>query len=160
MKIYSPDFREGEGIPQKFTQEGEDISPALIFEDVPAAAQSLVLIADDPDAPDPDAPKRIWLHWLMVNIPAGTTRLEAGCGKLEPIPEGAREGVNDGGVVGWSGPMPPIGRHRYYFHLYALNTSLEKLPATFGRHDVEAAMAGHVIDEAHMHGTYLALANR
>lgn len=160
MKIYSPDFREGEDIPQIFTQEGEDISPALVFEDVPAAAQSLVLIADDPDAPDPAAPQRIWLHWVMVNIPAGTTRIDAGCGKLDPIPTSAREGLNDSGVVGWSGPMPPIGRHRYYFHLYALNTRLDNLPATFGRREVEAAMAGHVIDEAHMHGTYLALANR
>lgn len=160
MKIYSTDFREGEDIPQKFTQEGEDISPNLIFEDVPAQAQSLVLIADDPDAPDPAAPKRVWLHWVMVNIPAGTPGLDAGCGKLDPIPPGALQGVNDGGVVGWSGPMPPIGRHRYYFHLYALNTVLTGLPAKFGRKEVEAAMAGHVIDEAHMHGTYLALANR
>ena len=156
MRISSTAFVHGGEIPQKNTQEGEDLSPELIFEDVPAAARSLVLIADDPDAPDPAAPKCVWLHWLVANLPASCSGLSEG---VKTLPAGALTTVNDSGDTGWSGPRPPIGVHRYFFHLYALDSELS-LPAGFTRADVEAAMAGRVLAEARTFGTYLLSTNR
>lgn len=156
MRIYSPDFADGGEIPVRFTQEADDLSPGLVFEDVPSEAKSLVLISDDPDAPDPAAPKRIWLHWLVINLPADCKGLPAG---VKTLPEGAEAGVNDSGAAGWSGPLPPIGRHRYYFKLYALDTVLT--PQTgFTRAHIEHLMDGHVIARAQCMGTYIHSKNR
>lgn len=156
MRIYSPDFADGGEIPVCFTQEAQDLSPGLVFEDIPANAKSLVLISDDPDAPDPAAPKRIWLHWLVVNLPADCKGLEAG---IKSLPEGALAGINDCDVQGWSGPLPPIGRHRYYFKLFALDTVLS-MPPHFRRRDVEQAMTGHILAQARCMGTYIHSKNR
>ncbi len=156
MRIETPAFSEGGDIPERHTQEGEDLSPELRFVDVPANARSLVLIADDPDAPDPKAPKCIWLHWLVVNLPADCTGLPEG---VKTLPAGALTTVNDSGDLGWSGPRPPIGVHRYFFHLYALDATLPLTPG-FTRADAERAMAGHVLAEARTFGTYLLSTNR
>lgn len=156
MRIYSTAFAEDGEIPVKNTQEAEDLSPELVFEDIPAGTKSLVLIADDPDAPDPKAPKYLWLHWLVINLPADTKGLPEG---VKQLPAKARAGINDCDVEGWSGPRPPIGVHRYYFHLFALDTELT-LSAGFKRADVEKAMKGHILAKAQTFGTYLLLANR
>lgn len=156
MRIYSTAFAEGGEIPMKNTQEAEDLSPELVFEDIPAGTKSLVLIADDPDAPDPKAPKYLWLHWLVINLPADTKGLPEG---VKQLPAKARTGINDCDAEGWSGPRPPIGVHRYYFHLFALDTELT-LSAGFKRADVEKAMKGHILAKAQTFGTYLLLANR
>lgn len=156
MRVYSSDFVDGGEIPVCFTQEAQDLSPGLVFEDIPANAKSLVLISDDPDAPDPAAPKRIWLHWLVINLPADCKGLEAG---VKTLPKGALAGINDCDVIGWSGPLPPIGRHRYYFKLFALDTVLSIRP-DFRRAEVEEAMAGHILAQAQCMGTYIHSKNR
>lgn len=156
MRIWSPNFPDGGEIPMRNTQEAEDFSPALVFEDVPPKAQSLVLIVDDPDAPDPRAPKCVWLHWLVVNLPGQCGGLEEG---VKTLPGSALEGINDGNEKGWSGPRPPIGVHRYYFRLYALDCTLNPTP-DFRREAVEQAMVGHVLAQTQMHGTYLLSSNR
>lgn len=156
MRILSSAFTKGGEIPVRNTQEGEDLSPELIFECVPSSAKSLVLIADDPDAPDPEAPKTLWLHWLVINLPPETQRLGEG---VKELPGHAVAARNDSGETGWSGPRPPIGTHRYFFTLYALDTVLG-LPKNFNRADVERAMDGHVIEKAQTFGTYRLLANR
>lgn len=156
MIIRSTAFATGGSIPMKNTQEAEDLSPELIFEDVPENAVSLVLLADDPDAPDPAAPKLVWLHWLAVNIPPECKGIPEGD---RTLPAPGRACLNDSGDIGWSGPRPPIGTHRYFFKLYALDCMLD-LPQDFNRADAEKAMAGHVIAEAQTMGTYLLSTNR
>ncbi|MBQ9241089.1 MAG: YbhB/YbcL family Raf kinase inhibitor-like protein [Duodenibacillus sp.] len=157
MRIYSTAFDTGGAIPMKNTQEAEDLSPELIFEQVPVGTKSLVLIADDPDAPDPKAPKRIWLHWLLINLPANTKMLAEG---VQMLPPGTVAGMNDSGNEGWAGPRPPIGTHRYFFKLYALDCVLDVPPRPFGRAPIEKAMQGHVIESAETFGTYLLSTNR
>lgn len=156
LTITTPAFANGADMPECFTQEAENLSPELRFSGVPPQTRSLVLIADDPDAPDPAAPKRLWLHWLVINIAPQTTGFAQG---IKHYPRGARVAVNDSGVRGWSGPRPPVGRHRYYFKLYALDTTLD-LPEAFTRSDVENAMQGHVLASAETMGTYLLSTNR
>lgn len=156
LTITTAAFANGSEIPKRFTQEGENLSPELIFSGIPPQTRSLVLIADDPDAPDPEAPKRVWLHWLVVNIAPHTNGFSEG---IHHYPEGVQVAVNDSEVRGWSGPRPPFGRHRYYFKLYALDTTLQ-LSQDFSRADVETAMQGHVIESAVTMGTYLLSTNR
>ena len=156
MHIYSPDFRDGAELDVRFTQEADNLSPELVFAEVPEAAKSLVLIADDPDAPDPAAPRFLWLHWLAVNLPADCPGLPEGVAEM---PAGTLVAVNDSGVRGWSGPRPPVGVHRYYFRLFALDCRLE-LPADFTRAEAERAMHGHVIAAAQTMGTYILSTNR
>lgn len=156
LTVSTPAFAHEGEIPRRYTQEGENLSPELVFAGVPAAARSLVLIADDPDAPDPAAPKRVWLHWLVVNIDPHCPGFAEGIG---PYPAPCRVAVNDSGVCGWSGPRPPIGRHRYFFRHYALDTTLT-LPASFTRADVQKAMDGHVLESTVTMGTYLLSTNR
>lgn len=152
LTIASPSFSAGGSIPAEYTCEGRDISPALSWSGVPAAAKSLALIVDDPDAPDPAAPKRVWVHWVLYNIPAAATGLPEG---VEPssLPDGTQEGKNDWNRTGYGGPCPPIGRHRYFFKLYALDTTLSGL-----HHPTKAelvqAMEGHVLGHTEMIGTY------
>jgi hypothetical protein len=160
MRIYSRLFPYGGAIPSKYTCEGEDVSPPLIWEAVPAEAKTLALIVEDPDAPDPENPQRIWTHWVVHNIPAHTCflpRKEEGCGLPEgasggQMPDGAVEGYNDWEKIGWGGPCPPVGRHRYYFRLYALDAELPASPMT--REELLKAMEGHIVDRAEYMGTY------
>lgn len=156
LEIRAEAFETGAEMPMRLTQEGPNLSPALVFSGVPPQARSLVLIADDPDAPDPAAPKRVWLHWLVVNIDPAAQGFSEGLGTCPPD---ALAAVNDSGVRGWSGPRPPIGRHRYFFRLYALDTVLT-LPENFTRAQAETAMQGHILEEASTMGTYLLSVNR
>ena len=152
LSIASGAFVDGGVIPGRHTCEGEDIAPPLTWSGVPAAAQSLVLIVDDPDAPDPKAPKMTWVHWILYNIPADVSGLAEGV-KAERLPEGTREGLNDWKRTGYGGPCPPIGRHRYFHNLYALDTVLQDM-GNPTKAQLEAAMGGHVIARAQLVGTY------
>jgi hypothetical protein len=142
----------GGEIPSKQTCEGEDLSPPLRWEGVPDSAESLVLIVDDPDAPDPKAPKTTWVHWVLYNLPAATGGLSEGTTHGD-LPNETKEGLNDWFRTGYGGPCPPIGRHRYFFKLYALDTPLE-LKDYPTKAEVEAAMKGHVIESCELIGTY------
>ena len=126
IKLSSTAFTDQASIPSLYTCEGKDISPPLAGDDVPNNTKSLVLIVDDPDAPDPAAPKMTWVHWVLYNLPA-TTRGLVEAVTSASLPEGAREGLNDWKRPGYGGPCPPIGRHRYFFKLYALDTTLPHL---------------------------------
>jgi len=152
LVLTSAAFAAFGAIPALYTCEGRDVSPALAWTGVPAAAKSLVLIVDDPDAPDPKAPKLTWVHWVLYNIPASVTGLPEGVAS-SALPAGTREAKNDWKRTGYGGPCPPIGRHRYFHKLYALDTLLSDLgDAT--KADVEAAMKGHVLAQSELVGTY------
>lgn len=150
LKITSSVFADGAAIPAKYTCEGEDLSPPLAWTGVPDGAKSLVLIVDDPDAPDPKAPRMTWVHWVLYDLPPDTTGLAEG---VKSLPVGTRGGLNDWKRTGFGGPCPPIGRHRYFFKLYALDTKLAGL-VTPKKADVVAAMDGHVLAQAQIVGTY------
>ena len=150
--ITSPAFEQGGEIPSVHTCEGKDTSPPLAWAGVPPGAKSLALIVDDPDAPDPKAPKRTWVHWVICDIPATAPGLPAAV-VAKDLPAGAREGTNDWKRVGYGGPCPPIGRHRYFFKLYALDTALPDLGAP-DKAKLESAMKGHVLAQAELMGTY------
>ena len=150
--IESEAFKDGEAIPKPFTCEGQDVSPPLTWSGVPANARSLVLIVDDPDAPDPRAPKMTWVHWVLYNLPAETAGLAQGVA-AQDLPAGTGEGLNDWKRTGYGGPCPPVGRHRYFHKLYALDTRLEGL-ANPTKAQVEAAMQEHIVAQAELVGTY------
>jgi len=150
LAITSSVFTPDQLIPARYTCEGEDISPPLTFSGVPADTKSLVLIVDDPDAPDPAAPKMIWVHWLIYNLSPDTSGLAEGA---TAFPAGALQGISDFKRTRYGGPCPPIGRHRYFFKLYALDTMLPDL----GRPNKESllqAMQGHIIEQARLIGLY------
>ncbi|NOQ70133.1 MAG: YbhB/YbcL family Raf kinase inhibitor-like protein [Gammaproteobacteria bacterium] len=144
-------FENGAEIPARYTCKGHDISPPLNWEGVPEAARSLVLIVDDPDAPDPEAPKTVWVHWVLYNIPPDINSLAEHITSAR-LPPGAIEGINDWQHLGYGGPCPPIGRHRYFHKLYALDIVLEGLNEP-SKAVVEAAMQGHIIAQAELIGT-------
>ena len=150
MIISSPAFSSGGSIPKIHTCEGRNISPPLVWDQVPAGAKSLVLIVDDPDAPDPAAPKTTWVHWVLYNLPADCAGLPEAVSSLPP---GTLDGLNDWQRTGYGGPCPPIGRHRYFHKLYALDVVLPDLGKPT-KAQVEQAMRGHVIAEAQLIGTY------
>jgi Raf kinase inhibitor-like YbhB/YbcL family protein len=152
FKLTSSAFAESQEIPREHTCDGEDVSPPLMWEGLPADTQSVVLIVDDPDAPDPAAPKMTWVHWILYNLPASVTELTAGVQQHE-LPSGTKEGLNDWKRTGYGGPCPPIGRHRYFHKLYALDAELPDL-GTPTKAALEAAMAGHILAEAQLVGTY------
>lgn len=152
LTLTSPSFAPNEEIPIKHTCEGADVSPPLGWSDVPAGTRSLVLVVVDPDAPDPRAPRTTWVHWVAYEIPATTTALAEGASPTA-MPAGALEGRNDWKQPGWRGPCPPVGRHRYFFKLYALDVGLADAAITT-RADLDRAMAGHVLAEAELVGTY------
>ncbi|HXW96363.1 MAG TPA: YbhB/YbcL family Raf kinase inhibitor-like protein [Gemmatimonadales bacterium] len=152
LTITSSAFSNGGAIPARHTCEGADQSPPLAWSGVPAAARSVVLIVDDPDAPDPAAPQRIWVHWVLYNLPPSVTGLPEAVAR-KALPPGTLEGVTDFGRTGWGGPCPPIGRHRYFFRLYALDRLLDGT-ARQTRAAVDRAMAGHIIAQAELMGTY------
>ena len=150
--IQSKSFRHNEMIPARYTCDGQDISPPLQWSGIPTEAKSLVLIVDDPDAPDPDAPKMTWVHWVLYNIPVDTPGLEENISSTS-LPEGAKEGINDWDRKGYGGPCPPIGRHRYFFKIYALDTVLADLQQPTKK-QVEEAIAGHILAKAELVGMY------
>lgn len=150
LTLTSTAFADHGEIPRRHTCEGEDRSPPLVWSGIPAGTRSLVLIVDDPDAPDPAAPKMTWVHWLLYNLPADCTGLPEGVGKL---PAGTMEGINDWHRTGYSGPCPPIGCHRYFHKLYALDVALPDLRHP-NKATLERAMVGHAIAQAQLLGTY------
>lgn len=152
ITLESPVFSNDGEIPSLYTCEGEDIAPPLRWRGVPEGAKSLVLVVDDPDAPDPDAPKMTWVHWVLFNIPAEAEGLPEGVTSKD-LPEGAEEGLNDWKQPGYRGPCPPIGRHRYFHKLYALDVRLAGLRCPT-KTQVEAAMEGHVIAQTELVATY------
>lgn len=152
LVLSSPVFEPHGEIPVEYTCEGKDISPPLIWRGVPEGTRSLALIIDDPDAPDPAAPKRIWVHWILYNFPPETTELPVGVTANE-LPKSAKEGLNDFKRTRYGGPCPPIGRHRYFHKLYALDILLEDL-STPTKSQLEAAMKAHILTQAELVGTY------
>lgn len=152
LTITSPAFGHQGPIPRRHTCLGADLSPPLAWRGVPPEAQSLVLIVDDPDAPDPAAPRMTWVHWLLYNLPPTAAGLAEGAGTAT-LPAGTLAGVNDWGRSGYGGPCPPVGRHRYRHQLYALDVCLPDLHGP-DKARLEAAMAGHVLAEAVLVGTF------
>lgn len=153
MEISSTAFTQFADIPSEYTCEGGEKSPPLAWKDVPVDAKSLVLIVDDPDAPDPAAPKMTWVHWVLYNLSPHSTGLVSGNSGLPALPEGTLNGLNDWNKTGYRGPCPPIGRHRYFHKLYALDICLPVLePAT--KVMLEKAMRGHVIEQCELIGYY------
>lgn len=150
--LESPAFRHGEEIPVRYTCEGEDVSPPLVWRDPPPGTRSFALIVDDPDAPDPRAPRMVWVHWVLYDIPADVRELPEDADR-RGLPPGTRRGLNDWRRPDWGGPCPPIGRHRYVFRLCALDSELGDL-GTPTRAQLERAMQGHVLGEAVLMGTY------
>ncbi|HEX5063064.1 MAG TPA: YbhB/YbcL family Raf kinase inhibitor-like protein [Kofleriaceae bacterium] len=148
LRVESSAFGANGSIPAQFTADGEDIAPPLTWTTPPAGTKSIAIIVDDPDAPNPAAPQRTWVHWVVTGIPATTTSLESD----KSLPAGAAVGTNDFGKRAWGGPNPPIGRHRYFFKLYALDIDL----ATPGITKLEllAAMKGHILAQGELIGTY------
>lgn len=151
MELKSKAFSEGAVIPKKYSCEGVNVSPPLSWRDFPPETKSFVLIIDDPDAPDPKEPIRTWVHWILYNIPARVTSLEEG---IQNLPMGTQTGVNDWKKPAFGGPCPPIGRHRYFHKLYALDTELKNLNHPT-KAELEAAMKGHVLAKAELIGTYI-----
>lgn len=152
LSLTSAAFAHSGEIPKLHTCQGADRSPPLAWQGVPANARSLVLIVDDPDAPDPAAPKMTWVHWLLYNLPASDGFFPEGLAEAD-LPPGTCSGLNDWRRTGYGGPCPPIGRHRYFFKLYALDCLLPDL----GKPDktrLLAAMQGHVLASVELVGTY------
>lgn len=152
LTLTSSAFEHGRPIPREYTCEGDDTSPPLGWSGAPAGTKSLALIVDDPDAPDPAKPTRVWVHWVLANLPASCTGLAVGLGGGD-LPAGTIEGLNDWKKPGYGGPCPPVGRHRYFFKLYALACTLENLERPT-KATLEKAMRGHVLAEAQLVGTY------
>lgn len=150
--ISSPAFAPNGPIPAKYTCEGADISPPLEWSGTPDGTKSFALIVDDPDAPDPAKPQRVYVHWVVSSISASATRLPENAAK-GGLPPGAMQGTNDWGKQTYGGPCPPIGRHRYFFKLYALDTQLKGLKNP-SKAKLEKAMQGHVLDNTQLIGTY------
>ncbi len=152
LVLTSSAFSDGGSIPEEYTCEGEDLSPPLAWSGLPEDTRSLALIVDDPDAPDPAAPRMTWVHWVLYNIPPTVTGLGRGA-DAGSLPADARSGTNDWGRTGYGGPCPPVGRHRYFHKLYALDTVLSDL-GNPSKADLLEAMEGHVLESAELVGTY------
>ncbi len=148
LSVASTAFKEGEMVPAKYTCDGEELSPPLTFDAVPPDAKSIVVIADDPDAPG-----KTWVHWVMFNIPADERMIAQDVPKTENTPFDAVQGKNDFGKVGYGGPCPPSGTHRYFFKVYALDKELD-LDSKATKADVEKAMEGHVTASGQLMGKY------
>lgn len=151
LTLSSTAFDHDGPIPRDYTCEGRDISPPLAWTAVPEGTQSLALIVDDPDAPDPANPRMTWVHWVLFNIPPETVALPEGASKS--LPPGIRQGLNDWKRIKYGGPCPPIGRHRYFHKLYVLDIRLDDALSPT-KADLEKAMQGHILDRAELVGTY------
>lgn len=152
LTLGSPAFGSGGEIPTMHTCDGSDVSPPLSWSGVPSGTQSLVLIVDDPDVPDPAAPQRTWVHWVLYNIPPSAGGLAQGM-QPQSLPAGTRQGLNDWQRSGYGGPCPPIGSHRYFHKLYALDTVLT-VDGQPTKSALERAMQGHVIEQVELIGRY------
>jgi hypothetical protein len=148
MELTSTAFQHNSPIPAEYTCDGRNISPPLKWGSMPEGVRSLVLICEDPDAPS-----GTWTHWVIYNIPAEVGGLEAGVSTTETLASGASQGVNDFRRVGYGGPCPPSGRHRYFFRLYALDAELKLKPGA-RKQEVVRAMEGHVLATGELMGTY------
>ena len=148
IKLTSPAFGDSELIPAKYTADGQNISPPLQWSPVPESAKSIALINDDPDAP-----MGTWVHWVVYNLPPDATSLEENMPPTETLPNGAQQGTTDFGRIGYGGPAPPSGTHRYFFKVYALDTMLD-LPTGATKRQVENAMQGHIVAEGQLVGKY------
>jgi Raf kinase inhibitor-like YbhB/YbcL family protein len=152
LSLSSPAFEPGREIPARYTSDGADVSPPLSWSGAPDGTRSFALVIEDPDAPDPAAPKRTFAHWVVYDLPAEAASLaEAVCNDDEPL--GAHQGLNDWNDVGYRGPAPPIGRHRYVHKLYALDTAIGDAGAITNG-DLDRAIQGHVLEQAELIGTY------
>jgi hypothetical protein len=148
LTVTSHEFTEGAAIPVAYTCDGNDVAPSLAWSGAPPATKSFALVVDDPDAPDPAKPERIWVHWVVANLPATTTSLDVGGN----VPVGAVVGNNDWNKPEWRGPCPPTGRHRYRFKVYALDAAVGTAGIT--KAQLVAAMSGHVLAHGMLTGTY------
>lgn len=151
LTVTSPAFAPNSEIPSKYTCEGSDTSVPIMWSGAPAKAKSFALIVDDPDAPDPRAPKMTYVHWVVYDIPATVTSLAEGASTH--LPASVREGVNDWNRTAWGGPCPPIGRHRYFIKVYALDVMLGDLGSP-KKPALETAMQGHILAQGQLIGTY------
>jgi hypothetical protein len=152
LTLVSSAFSHNGEIPRRYTCDGEDVSPPLAWSGLPADTKSLALIVDDPDAPDPKAPRMTWVHWILYNLPPTITALEQALAPKD-LPRETLPGVNDWKRTGYGGPCPPIGRHRYFHKLYALDVVLPDLGKPT-KAKLEQAMRAHVLAEAQLVGTY------
>ncbi len=152
IQLTSPSFGHMQSIPEKFTCDGDDLSPELRWSGLPERTKSLALVVDDPDAPDPAKPKMTWVHWVLYNIPPATDRLPEGV-STDTLPAGALEGLNDWKRTGYGGPCPPIGQHRYFHKLYALDVVLDDLKRP-AKAALEKAMSGHILSQTELIGMY------
>jgi Raf kinase inhibitor-like YbhB/YbcL family protein len=148
FELTSPAFANGGAIPRTYTCDGQDISPMLQWSNPPTGAQSFALIADDPDAP-----AGVWVHWVLYDLPSGTRALPEGLAPDASLPDGSRQGKNSWGRLGYSGPCPPGGTHRYFFKLYALDAILNLAPGAT-KEQLLQAMQGHHLAEVELMGTY------
>lgn len=148
IKITSPAFEQGGLIPAKYTCDGADISPPLQWAEAPDGTKSIALISDDPDAP-----MGTWVHWVLYNLPPETRELAENIPPEQTLPSGAEQGITDFGRVGYGGPCPPSGTHRYLFKIYALDAELE-LPVNAGKRELIGAMQGHILAEGQLIGKY------
>ncbi len=152
LALTSSAFQHNGAIPALYTCDGKDVSPPLSWSGVPPNAKSLVLIVDDPDAPDPKAPRMTWVHWILYNVPETTAALPEAV-TMKDFPKGTLYGINDWKRTGYGGPCPPVGRHRYFHKLYTVDVMLPDL-GTPTKTQLERAMKGHVISETQLIGTY------
>jgi Raf kinase inhibitor-like YbhB/YbcL family protein len=152
LELTSPAFDHEGLIGPRYTCDSDDVSPSLVWAGIPENTKSLVLIVDDPDAPDPDAPKMTWVHWVLYNLPVTSKGLPEAVG-VDSLPCGTLEGRNDWKRTGYGGPCPPIGRHRYFFKLFALDIELLGMDQPT-KQELERAMEGHVLADAVLMGTY------
>jgi Raf kinase inhibitor-like YbhB/YbcL family protein len=150
--LRSPAFSDGGQIPIEYTCEGQDLVPPLSWTGIPKGTRTLALVIEDPDVPDPAAPKRTWVHWVVFGIPPGTDGISQGFAEQGP-PPGAKQGLNDWKREAYGGPCPPIGRHRYFHTLYALDAELESLDKPT-KSELETAMQGHILAKAVLMATY------
>jgi hypothetical protein len=148
IKVTSTAFAEGGMIPPKYTCDGQDISPPLQWDAVPEGTESIALISDDPDAP-----RGTWVHWVLFNLPAQTKKLSENIPHDKTLPNGAKQGITDFGKVGYGGPCPPSGTHRYFFRIYALDTVLQ-LGADASERELLEAMEGHILAQGRLMGKY------
>lgn len=148
ISITSTAFKAEGMIPAKYTCDGADVSPALRWDGIPNGTASIALICDDPDAP-----MGTWVHWVLFNLPAGTKELKESVPPEKTLPDGARQGTNDFRKIGYGGPCPPGGTHRYYFKIYALDKQLD-MPAGADKAQLLRAMEGHVLAQGQLMGKY------
>ncbi len=148
IKVTSSAFEEGGMIPAKYTCDEEDVSPPLAWDSAPDGTKSFALICDDPDAP-----MGTWVHWVLFNLPAGVSELSENVPPESELDDGSRQGTNDFGRIGYGGPCPPGGTHRYYFKLYALDIVIE-LEAGARKPQLLEAMEGHILSEGQLMGKY------